>query len=604
MKRIAIVQSNYIPWKGYFDLIASVDEFILYDDMQYTRRDWRNRNQIKTPEGLHWLTVPVLVKGKYHQTIRETQIQGTEWALNHWKTLAHCYRRSAHFESIAAWLEPIYRNSHHTHLSTLNRQLIEAICQYLNIKTTLSNSWDYPPGEGKSERLANLCVHASGTTYVSGPAAKSYLDPTAFTQKGLDLVWFDYSGYPVYPQTWGDFKHEVSILDLLFNCGSDSPQFMKYVPGNSPQPNRPIRDLPQRNRIRMSPPDKHGWQSPPSPRTPSETTTAPTCRPPVNTLPLPAQADPASQPSVSVVVPVYGCASCLVELCAELEIYLPQVSSHYEILLVDDRSPDDSWSSIKELRLTHNTLVGIRLSRNYGQQIAIAAGLAHAKGDYAIVMDCDLQDPPRLIPNLFKKCEEGYDIVLTRRIHRSHSPFRILVAKIYSLTLRQLTDVPMDAQYGSLSLFSRKVINAYLLFREPKRHHLLILQWLGFRTGCIDYVQSPRHSGTSSYTFQKLLRHAVQGLLFQSSHLLHGIVFTGLSFLIVSIATALLLTLQFFRFNTSTPELYVTTLLVFCTGTILISVGLVGIYVEATLAQTKQRPLYVEDEVLRHNQSW
>src|SRR5579859_8225876 len=137
MKKVAIVQSNYIPWKGYFDLIAAVDEFILFDDMQYTRRDWRNRNQIKTPQGVQWLTVPVLVKGKYHQKIRETEIDGAEWASAHWKALTQNYRRAAHFDEIAAWLEPIYATESFTHLSSLNRRLIGAICAYLHINTAI-----------------------------------------------------------------------------------------------------------------------------------------------------------------------------------------------------------------------------------------------------------------------------------------------------------------------------------------------------------------------------------------------------------------------------------------------------------------------------------
>lgn len=130
MKKIAILQSNYIPWKGYFDMIAAVDEFILYDDMQFTKRDWRNRNQIKTPQGAQWLTVPVKVKGKYHQTIRETEIEGAQWARDHWKTLSQNYRRAACFKEIADWLEPLYLAEPPTHLSQVNRRFIEAICEY------------------------------------------------------------------------------------------------------------------------------------------------------------------------------------------------------------------------------------------------------------------------------------------------------------------------------------------------------------------------------------------------------------------------------------------------------------------------------------------
>lgn len=228
-KKIAIVQSNYIPWKGYFDLIAVVDEFILYDDMQYTRRDWRNRNQIKTPQGLQWLTIPVLVKGKYNQTIRETEVDGLAWMAGHWKALVQNYRRTPHFAEIAAWLEPLYVEATYTHLSPLNRTFLEAICSYLGIGTQITNSWDYTLQEGKTERLASLCAQAGGAEYISGPAARDYIDPKVFQDAGIQLTWFDYVGYPEYPQLWGEFTHGVTILDLLFNCGKESHRYMRYV---------------------------------------------------------------------------------------------------------------------------------------------------------------------------------------------------------------------------------------------------------------------------------------------------------------------------------------------------------------------------------------
>lgn len=230
MKKVAILQSNYIPWKGYFDMIASVDEFILYDDMQYTRRDWRNRNQIKTPQGVQWLTVPVQVKGKYEQKIRETEIDATsQWEIAHWKTLEQNYKRSAHFEEIATWLRPIYLDVEHRLLSQLNRTLIEAICGYLGIGTRISNSWDYQLIDGKSERLASMCSQAAGTEYVSGPSAKGYVDEGVFAERGIGVTWFDYAGYPEYPQLWGEFAHGVTILDLLFNCGRETRHYMKHI---------------------------------------------------------------------------------------------------------------------------------------------------------------------------------------------------------------------------------------------------------------------------------------------------------------------------------------------------------------------------------------
>lgn len=230
MKKVAILQSNYIPWKGYFDLIASVDEFVLYDDMQYTRRDWRNRNQIKTPQGVQWLTVPVQVKGRYDQKIRDTEIEGTSgWASAHWKTLEQNYKRAACFEEIAVWLRPIYLDMDHRHLSGLNRTLLEAVCSYIGIHTKITNSWDYELVDGKTDRLASICSQAGATTYVSGPSAKDYMDESIFTARSISVSWFDYSGYPEYPQLWGEFIHGVTILDLLFNCGQTAQQYMKHV---------------------------------------------------------------------------------------------------------------------------------------------------------------------------------------------------------------------------------------------------------------------------------------------------------------------------------------------------------------------------------------
>lgn len=228
MKKVAIVQSNYIPWRGYFDLIAFVDEFIIYDDMQYTKRDWRNRNRIKTSQGLQWITVPVQVKGRFHQKIRETLIDGTDWAKAHWRALEFNYSAAAHFADIADWLAPIYLEEQHTNLSLLNRRLLNAICSYLGISTRLANSWDYELADGKTERLANLCQQAAATEYVSGPSARSYVDERVFDELSIRVTWFDYDGYRDYKQLWGGFEPAVSILDLLFNVGAEAPDYLRY----------------------------------------------------------------------------------------------------------------------------------------------------------------------------------------------------------------------------------------------------------------------------------------------------------------------------------------------------------------------------------------
>ncbi|WP_423198172.1 MULTISPECIES: WbqC family protein [unclassified Cupriavidus] len=225
MKRVAILQSNYIPWKGYFEIIAAVDEFIFYDDMQFTKNDWRNRNRIKTPAGTPWLSIPV--GGNIHRRIRDVQLPATNWSEQHWKTLSLNYRAAACFDDVAQWLEPIYLANQCSDLSSFNRKLIESICRYLRIETTLRNSWDYMLVEGKTERLVDLCRQAGGDVYVSGPSARGYLDESAFRAAGMGVAWMQYGPYPEYPQLWGPFVHEVSILDLLFNCGREAARYMK-----------------------------------------------------------------------------------------------------------------------------------------------------------------------------------------------------------------------------------------------------------------------------------------------------------------------------------------------------------------------------------------
>jgi hypothetical protein len=227
MKRVAIVQSNYIPWKGYFDLIRLSDEFILYDDVQYTRRDWRNRNVIKTPTGLQWLTIPVEVKGKYHQRIRDTRISDPDWGRKHWTTIFHNYAKAPFFGSYRGVLEALYLSARQQFLSDVNRTFIETIAPMVGIDTRIRWSSDYELADGRSERLLQLCLSAGATVYLSGPAAKGYLDEALFAEAGIRVDWMDYSGYPEYPQLFGEFQHGVTILDLLFNTGPDTARYMK-----------------------------------------------------------------------------------------------------------------------------------------------------------------------------------------------------------------------------------------------------------------------------------------------------------------------------------------------------------------------------------------
>jgi len=227
MKKVAILQSNYIPWKGYFDLIRMVDEFILYDDMQYTRRDWRNRNKIKTPNGATWLTIPVEVKGKYFQKINETVISEPGWAKDHWATIKQFYSKTKFFADYKDRFEQLYLGTNERYLSLVNYGLIQTINEVLGITTKISWSSDYTLVDGKTERLLSLVQQAGGTEYISGPAARDYIVDSMFSDAGVKLSWMDYSGYPEYAQLYPPFEHGVTVLDLIFNEGPNASQFMK-----------------------------------------------------------------------------------------------------------------------------------------------------------------------------------------------------------------------------------------------------------------------------------------------------------------------------------------------------------------------------------------
>jgi len=226
-----ISQSNYIPWRGYFDLIASADIFIILDDVQYTRRDWRNRNRIKTPTGSQWISIPIISKGKYLQRINETMVAGPGWSMEHWKTLEHNYRKAPFFDEISAWLMPLYRQAAElTLLSEINRNFLEAVCRYLDISTRFHWSTDFfsietLDGFDKNQRILELCNKVGANRYISGPLALEYMDKKAFEAAGIDVDFADYGHYPPYPQMHGAFDPYISIIDTLFNTGKKTRDY-------------------------------------------------------------------------------------------------------------------------------------------------------------------------------------------------------------------------------------------------------------------------------------------------------------------------------------------------------------------------------------------
>jgi len=227
MKKIAILQSNYIPWKGYFDIIKMADVFVFYDEVQYTKNDWRNRNQIKTPSGLSWLTIPVL-QNTLNQKINETLVSQFNWNMKHWNSITCNYSKAPFYKTLENEFEQLYSSIETQNLSEINQIFIKKIANFLKIETDIIDSTSLNLAGDKNERLIEAVKKLNGTHYISGPSAKNYLDVKKFEAESIQVEWVDYNGYPEYSQLYGDFKHNVSILDLIFNEGSNANNFLKY----------------------------------------------------------------------------------------------------------------------------------------------------------------------------------------------------------------------------------------------------------------------------------------------------------------------------------------------------------------------------------------
>ena len=224
--KAAVIQSNYIPWRGYFDIIDDVDIFIIHDDLQYTKGDWRNRNKIKTANGTKWLSVPVNYRHDARQLIMDATIDYQHgWIHQHVRTLKQAYANTPYLKPLFEEFETILKQKHAT-ISQLNIALIRWMMEKLEIRTQLLMSWELNPTGAKTERVISLLRAVGTTSYLSGPSAASYLDVEAFRESGIRLEYKSYE-YPPYPQLWGDFVGHVSTLDLLFNTGDKARDFLK-----------------------------------------------------------------------------------------------------------------------------------------------------------------------------------------------------------------------------------------------------------------------------------------------------------------------------------------------------------------------------------------
>lgn len=225
MKKVAVLQSNYLPWKGYFDIIHDVDEFIFYDEVQFTKNDWRNRNMLIVGGNPQWITVPV---GTHiHQRIVDVKITNVAWQRKHYMTMCMNYARAPYFKKYISFFEDVFMGGAWDYLFQLNRYLIEHIAKdFLGIETKFSDSRDYDSQGERNEKLLSLLKSAGTDVYVSGPAAKDYIIEKDYRAAGIDIVWKDYAGYPVYTQEGEVFTHFVSIVDLLFHVGDDAPYYI------------------------------------------------------------------------------------------------------------------------------------------------------------------------------------------------------------------------------------------------------------------------------------------------------------------------------------------------------------------------------------------
>lgn len=300
---------------------------------------------------------------------------------------------------------------------------------------------------------------------------------------------------------------------------------------------------------------------------------------------------------ISIVSPVYRAEACVDELYRRLTAVLSQITDAYEIILVEDYGPDRSWERIKEIATRDAKVVGLQLSRNFGQHLAIAAGLSASRGQYVVVMDCDLQDPPERIPQLVEQAKAGFDIVYTQHRTRADSGFKQLTSRLFFFIMNSISPLFANPGQGSFSLISRNVVNQYLRVADVHSHYLSVLHWLGFRSTRVEVEQSPRFAGSSSYSLGKLISHGLNGIASQSTRLLH--ISTGMGLLFAALACVQILYLIYRKlFLSIGVEGWASLMVViwFVGGAILFSLGVNGLYLGRMFEHTRHRPLFVVRE--------
>jgi len=301
-----------------------------------------------------------------------------------------------------------------------------------------------------------------------------------------------------------------------------------------------------------------------------------------------------TSPKISVVIPVYGCNDLLAELYLRLSSILPKVSENYEIILVNDGGPDHSWLAISELCKKDKKVKGINLSRNFGQHIAISAGLEKSQGDWVVVMDCDLQDKPEEILSLYNKAQEGYDMVFAKREIRKDGFFKKLFSKLFYKVLGYLTDTQQDHEIANFGIYSRQTITSVLAMGDKFRFFPAMVKWTGFNHTSVEVQHDPRPAGKSSYSLKKLFTLGLNTILTFSDKPLRLTVKLGLIMVLFSVLFTAYNLYKYF--SGQILELGWTSLIIsiwFLAGVTIFILGIVGLYVGKTFDTVKNRPLYL-----------
>jgi dolichol-phosphate mannosyltransferase len=303
------------------------------------------------------------------------------------------------------------------------------------------------------------------------------------------------------------------------------------------------------------------------------------------------------RPHLSIVSPVYGCGDILSELCRQLEAHLSGITTNYEIILVNDASPDGAWETIQGLASKDPRIKGLDLSRNFGQQAAITAGLSHSAGEWVLVMDCDLQDQPKEIAKLYAKAQEGYEVVFGRRNQRQDKSMKVAFSRLYRRVFDYFTESTSDPAVANFGIYQREVINAFLTMRERNRSLQLFIRWLGFRNTSINIEHAARNRGKSAYHFIKLVRIALSNIVSQSNKPLKLSIGFGFIMALASLTYAGYRVYIFLRWGVPIPGwTSVIVSIYFIGGLLFANLGILGLYLGKVFDETKGRPLFVVRE--------